>query len=124
MDSILVVDPDLVTEAVRSLALNTIGAFQNGITVKWNDAELGVYLVYIFGEINKSEVCFVLNTEKKVDIISLKLVGRVGQRSAKAHQSTGIRKKQSITRHIHSHLMVKWCSPSSSRTSPRIHIAV
>ncbi|KAF7330559.1 Exportin-T [Mycena venus] len=53
MDGILVVDQDLVTEAVRSLALNTIGAFQNGIAVKWNDAELGVYLVYIFGEINK-----------------------------------------------------------------------
>ncbi|KAJ7903544.1 armadillo-type protein [Mycena olivaceomarginata] len=53
MDGILVVDQDLVTEAVRSLSLNTIGAFQNGIAVKWNDAELGVYLVYIFGEINK-----------------------------------------------------------------------
>jgi exportin-T len=58
MDAILVVDQDLVTEAVRSLALNTIGAFQNGITVKWNDAELGVYLVYIFGEINKGGVFF------------------------------------------------------------------
>ncbi|KAJ7756382.1 armadillo-type protein [Mycena maculata] len=54
MDSVLVVDQDLVTDAVRSLALNTLGAFQNGIAVKWNDAELGIYLVYIFGEINKA----------------------------------------------------------------------
>ncbi|KAK7033114.1 Exportin-T [Favolaschia claudopus] len=53
MDGILVVDQDLVTEAVRSLALSTISAFQTGVAVKWNDAELGVYLVYIFGEINK-----------------------------------------------------------------------
>ncbi|KAJ7475824.1 armadillo-type protein [Mycena latifolia] len=53
MDSVLVVDQDLVTEAVRSLAINTIGAYQNGIAVKWNDAELGVYLVNVFGEINK-----------------------------------------------------------------------
>ncbi|KAJ7637739.1 armadillo-type protein [Mycena polygramma] len=53
MDSIIVIDQSLVTEAVRSLALNTIGAFRNGITVKWNDAELAIYLVYIFGEINK-----------------------------------------------------------------------
>ncbi|KAF8206454.1 armadillo-type protein [Mycena galopus ATCC 62051] len=53
MDGVLAVDQDLVTEAVRSLALNTIGAFQNGVAVKWNDAELGVHLVYIFGEINK-----------------------------------------------------------------------
>ncbi|KAJ6619725.1 armadillo-type protein [Mycena sp. CBHHK59/15] len=54
MDSVLVVDQDLVTEAVHSLALNTIGAFRNGMTVKWNDAELGIYLIYIFGEINKT----------------------------------------------------------------------
>ncbi|KAJ7035025.1 armadillo-type protein [Mycena alexandri] len=53
LDAIIAVDQELVTEAVRSLALNTIGAFQNGIVVKWNDAELGVYLVFIFGEINK-----------------------------------------------------------------------
>jgi hypothetical protein len=56
MDSVIVVDPDLVTDAVRSLALNTIGAFQNGIAVKWNDAELGIYLVNVFGEINKGEL--------------------------------------------------------------------
>jgi hypothetical protein len=53
MDSISVIDQDLVMQAIRSLVLNTIGAYQTGITVKWNDAELGVYLVYIFGEINK-----------------------------------------------------------------------
>ncbi|KAJ7104182.1 armadillo-type protein [Mycena belliarum] len=54
MDSVTVVDQDLVTDAVRSFALNTIGAFQNGMSVKWNDAELGVYLVNVFGEINKA----------------------------------------------------------------------
>lgn len=55
MDSVLVVDPNLVTEAVRSLALNTLGAYQNGVSIKWNDAELAIYLVYIFGEINKCD---------------------------------------------------------------------
>ena len=53
MDSILVIDPNLVTEAVRTLALNTLTAYQNGVALKWNDAELAVYLVFIFGEINK-----------------------------------------------------------------------
>ena len=53
MDSTLMIDPDLVTEAVRTLALNTLTAYQNGVSLKWNDAELAVYLVYIFGEINK-----------------------------------------------------------------------
>lgn len=55
MDSILVIDQDLVTDTVRTLALETITTYQNGGSLKWNDAELGVYLVYIFGEINKSE---------------------------------------------------------------------
>ena len=55
MDSILSIDQDLVTGAVRTLALNTITAYQNGVSVKWHDAELGIYLVYIFGEINKSK---------------------------------------------------------------------
>lgn len=53
MDSVLVVDQDLVTGAVRTLALNTLSAYQSGVTLKWSDAELAVYLVYIFGEINK-----------------------------------------------------------------------
>jgi exportin-T len=55
MDSILSIDQDLVTGAVRTLALNTITAYQNGLSIKWHDAELGIYLVYIFGEINKSK---------------------------------------------------------------------
>ncbi|KAH6913077.1 KapM protein [Coprinopsis sp. MPI-PUGE-AT-0042] len=54
MDSILTIDQELVTDEVSKLALQTISAYQSGQTLKWNDAELGVYLVYIFGEINKS----------------------------------------------------------------------
>ncbi|KAF8071976.1 armadillo-type protein [Lyophyllum atratum] len=54
MDSILAIDQYLVTDAVRTLALNTISAYQNGVSIKWHDAELGVYLVFIFGEINKT----------------------------------------------------------------------
>lgn len=55
MDACLMIEPDLVTDAVRALALNTLTAYQNGVVLKWNDAELAVYLVYIFGEINKCE---------------------------------------------------------------------
>ncbi|KAH9838251.1 armadillo-type protein [Rhodofomes roseus] len=53
-DSTHVIEPSLVTDAVRTLVLNTFTAYRNGATVKWNDAELAVYLVYSFGEINKS----------------------------------------------------------------------
>ncbi len=55
MDSILAIDQDLVTDTVRTVALETITAYRNGASLKWNDAELSVYLVYIFGEINKCE---------------------------------------------------------------------
>ncbi|THV03246.1 ARM repeat-containing protein [Dendrothele bispora CBS 962.96] len=54
MDSVLVIDQELVTNAVRSLALTTIEAYKSNVGTKWNDAELGIYMVYIFGEINKS----------------------------------------------------------------------
>lgn len=54
LDSILSIDQNLVTDAVRTLAVNTITAYRSGVSIKWNDAELGVYLVYIFGEINKT----------------------------------------------------------------------
>ncbi|KAI0775191.1 ARM repeat-containing protein [Trametes elegans] len=54
MDSTLMIDPELVTESVRTLALNTLTAYQNGVSLKWNEAELAIYLVYIFGEINKT----------------------------------------------------------------------
>jgi exportin-T len=61
MDSVLVIDPSLVTGAVQTLAMNTLSAYQNGVAVKWNDAELAVYLVYIFGEINKCEPTSIVN---------------------------------------------------------------
>lgn len=53
LDSILAIDQDLVIDAVQRLVLDTLAAYQSGSQVKWNDAELAVYLVYIFGEINK-----------------------------------------------------------------------
>ena len=61
MDSVLVIDPSLVTGDVQTLAMNTLNAYQNGVAVKWNDAELAVYLVYIFGEINKCELTSIVN---------------------------------------------------------------
>lgn len=54
MDSILTIQPDLVTTTVRALVLATLSRYSSGVQVEWNDAELAVYLVYIFGEISKS----------------------------------------------------------------------
>ncbi|KAJ7650297.1 armadillo-type protein [Roridomyces roridus] len=47
MDAVTLVDLDLVTDAMRTLTLNTIGAFQSGMPSS------PAHLVYMFGEINK-----------------------------------------------------------------------
>ncbi|KAH9986251.1 ARM repeat-containing protein [Russula vinacea] len=54
MDSVLSIDQDLVVEAIRTHALRTLQIYASGTVVKWNDAELAIYLIFIFGEINKS----------------------------------------------------------------------
>ncbi|KAI0264504.1 ARM repeat-containing protein [Gloeopeniophorella convolvens] len=54
MDSVLSIDQDLVLEAIRTHALQTLQLYATGAAVKWHDAELAVYLIFIFGEINKS----------------------------------------------------------------------
>lgn len=53
LDSCLAIDQDLATGAVHTLAMQTIDAYRGGVSLKWNDAELGIYLVFIFGEISK-----------------------------------------------------------------------
>lgn len=54
MDSVLSIDQDLVVEAIRTHALRTLQIYASGTAIKWNDAELAIYLIFIFGEINKS----------------------------------------------------------------------
>lgn len=55
MDAVFVIDQGLVSDALSNLALGTMNAYKSGVPVKWHDAELAVYIVYIFGEINKSK---------------------------------------------------------------------
>jgi len=58
MDAVFSIDQDLVTNAVRTLSLQTLSAYRSGMSLNWNDAELAVYLVYIFGEIVKSRIFY------------------------------------------------------------------
>lgn len=53
MESIYLIDSDLVTEAIRLRAMTALTAYTNGVPVKWFDAEIAVYLTFLFGEINK-----------------------------------------------------------------------
>lgn len=54
MDSVLSIDQDLVVEAIRTHALRTLQIYASGTAINWNEAELAIYLIFIFGEINKS----------------------------------------------------------------------
>ncbi|KDQ14828.1 hypothetical protein BOTBODRAFT_32183 [Botryobasidium botryosum FD-172 SS1] len=54
LDAILYVDTELTIGAVRQVAMNALNALKSGTQIKWEDAELAVYLVYLFGELQKS----------------------------------------------------------------------
>lgn len=60
LDSISVIETDLVLKTVESLIMTTFSSYQTGSPLKWNEVELAVYLVYIFGDINKSKSCVLL----------------------------------------------------------------
>jgi hypothetical protein len=86
MDSVLSIDQDLVIEAIRTHALQTLQLYASGTTIKWNDAELAVYLIFIFGEINKSVLTLRFVTAIHV-LTSRKVQRRAGPLSAKRLKS-------------------------------------
>lgn len=49
-----VIDQDLVVSAVETLVIQALTAYKNGVQISWQDAELAAYLVYTYGEVNKS----------------------------------------------------------------------
>ena len=57
MDAVFQVNPGMVTDAMSNLALGTFSAFANRVPVKWNEAEVAIYVVFIYGEINRSTSC-------------------------------------------------------------------
>lgn len=59
LDSILAIDHDIVINSVQTLIMNTLSAFEAGTTLKWTEAELAIYLVYIFSDVNKCKLFIV-----------------------------------------------------------------
>ncbi|CAE7129203.1 unnamed protein product [Rhizoctonia solani] len=53
LDSISAIDEELVTSAIKTLAMNTLTRADD--SVGWADAELSVYLVYLYGEFQKGD---------------------------------------------------------------------
>lgn len=76
MDAVFTIDQDLVTNAVRTMSLQTLSAYRSGMSLNWNDAELAVYLVYIFGEIVKSTGQITVITQALSHDSILQLEGR------------------------------------------------
>lgn len=55
MDHIYGIDEDLVNAYVQRLAMSTLQqASQPGAAVSWQDVELAVHLIYLYGELQKS----------------------------------------------------------------------
>jgi exportin-T len=55
LDSISAIDEELVTSAIKTLAMNTLSRVDE--STGWADAELSVYLVYLYGEFQKGDRC-------------------------------------------------------------------
>lgn len=57
LDSIQTLDSELVTSTIHSVAITTLAAYEGGVNLKWQDAELAIHLVYLYGEIIKGKHC-------------------------------------------------------------------
>lgn len=55
LDSISSIDEELVTSAIKTLAMSTLNRADE--SVGWADAELSVYLVFLYGEFQKGDRC-------------------------------------------------------------------
>ncbi|KZT36068.1 ARM repeat-containing protein [Sistotremastrum suecicum HHB10207 ss-3] len=53
-ESLYLLEPDLVTEAMQSYALNIFRTYESGTPVNPEDAELAVTLVYMYGDVAKN----------------------------------------------------------------------
>jgi hypothetical protein len=53
MESILNVDEELVNAYLRTLTLDTLQTYQSGGTISWQEVELAVHLIYLYGELQK-----------------------------------------------------------------------
>jgi len=50
-----VLDVDIVTQALSDHAHNVLIVYENGTQLTWVDAELAIYLVYLYGELGTKE---------------------------------------------------------------------
>lgn len=122
MDSVLIIEPDLVTQAVRTLVLGTLTRYRNGFAVEWHDAELAVFLVYIFGEVSKSMWLKIVIIQARTEYTFSQVEEKDVQRSAWLPLSQRTRERRLIIPSILLLLTGKFFWRSSSLVSPAILI--
>jgi exportin-T len=55
IDAVLVLDVEIVTQALSDHAHRVLIEYENGTQLTWVDAELAIYLVYLYGELGIKE---------------------------------------------------------------------
>ena len=55
MDTIYTLDNDLVTGAISQRAQTTLDAYEGGGELPWEEAELAIYLVFMYGELGSKD---------------------------------------------------------------------
>ncbi|KAF8309914.1 ARM repeat-containing protein [Clavulina sp. PMI_390] len=53
LEHILNINDDLVNGYAQTLVMNTLQAYQSGNNISWQDVELAVFVVYLYGELQK-----------------------------------------------------------------------
>lgn len=52
-ESILILDEELAVSALQSSAINILSAYERRDAIEWQDLELAVHLVFLFGELQR-----------------------------------------------------------------------
>lgn len=55
IDAVLVLDVDIVIQALSDHAHTVLIEYENGTQLTWVDAELAIYLVYLYGELGTKD---------------------------------------------------------------------
>ena len=55
MDSVYTIDPELVTSVISERAQAALDSYESGAQLPWEEAELAIFLVFMFGELGSKD---------------------------------------------------------------------
>ena len=86
MESILNIDEELVNSCVQTLTLNTLQTCQNSGAISWQEVELAVHLVYLYGELQKGVKGILINVACVASYLT-RVFSQAYRNSYKSHRS-------------------------------------